>query len=165
MGTASRPDKNRRLMRPTDGMQLACWLVTALMYGLMLVLLIVTFTVNGEAAMVVAVMINFMIPPVLLVVNGAYASRDDALAHPWRALRFPLVCTLIPVPLLVALIMPYDDVCPVASTCSPLGGGYWSWSAMGDVWVFTVRFAVASFLGFGAVWLTRRIVARVRRAH
>lgn len=147
-----------------DTVRFGCWLTVALAYGLMLALLVAAHVAGrGEAAMVVAVMINFVMPPMLLVVGGVYATRTAALAHPWRALRFPLVCSLVSVPLLIALIMPYGDVCPVASTCSPLGDGYWSWSAMGDVWHFTMVFAIASFLGFGAVWLVRRVVAHVRR--
>lgn len=148
-----------------DAVAFGCRFAVTLTYALMLVLLIVAFVAGqGGAAMAVALMINFVVPPMLLVACGVYASRDAALARPWRALRFPLACALAPIPLLMALIMPVQDSCPVAATCSPLGAGwYWSWGAMGDVWHFTVVFAVAAFLGFGVVWLVRWITAHTRR--
>ncbi|MBT1171678.1 hypothetical protein [Bifidobacterium sp. SO4] len=142
-----------------DTVRFGCWLTVVLIYGTLLGCAIA----GGGAAMVGALLINFVIPPVLLVACGAYASREESLAHPWRALLFPLVCTLAAVPLLVALIHPFDDVCVLAIMCEPAAeGGSFDWSSMSDVWHFTVVFAVFSFLGFGVVWLVRRIAAAVR---
>lgn len=142
-----------------DAVRFGCWLTVALTYGALLYCAVA----GGGAAMVGALLINFVIPPALLVVCGAYASREESLTHPWRALLFPLVCTLVAIPLLVALIHPFDDVCTLAIMCEPAAvEGSFDWSALSDVRHFTVVFAVFSFLGFGAVWVVRWIAATVR---
>ncbi|MCH9276692.1 hypothetical protein JS533_010485 [Bifidobacterium amazonense] len=58
-----------------DAVRFGCWLTLAVTYGLIL-----TFAlVRGQWAMAGALMINFAVPPVLLVTCGAYATRDAAL--------------------------------------------------------------------------------------
>lgn len=54
-----------------DAIRFGCWLATAIMYGLLLALTLR----GGMAAMAAALLINFVIPPALLVINGIYALR------------------------------------------------------------------------------------------
>lgn len=143
-----------------DAVRFGCWLAVALSYGLLLTLIIV----GSEAVLGAALLINFVIPPVLLIACGAYASRDAALSHPWRALLFPLVCSLVSAPILVTLIRPLDDICYVGSVCTTLGDMYFNWSQMDQVWHFVKVFAVASFLGFAVVWAARYAYHRIRKA-
>ena len=140
-----------------DTIRFGCWLTAAIMYGLLLTLLLDR---SGPAAFAFALLINFVVPPALLVINGIYALRPESLTHPWRSLRFPLVCTLVPAPILMAFIMVYEDTCPAGSTCTLIGDRYLSWNSMNQVLHFVIVFAVASFLGFGVVWAVRWIVAR-----
>lgn len=142
-----------------DAIRFGCWLAAAIMYGLLLTLILA----SGTAAMAAVLLINFVIPPALLIINGVYALRPNSLTHPWKSLRFPLVCALVPVPMLIALITIYSDECPVTSTCTQIGNRYLVWGSMDQVGYFTIVFAVASFLGFAAVWAVRRIMARRTR--
>ena len=139
-----------------DAIRFGCWLATAIMYGLLLALTLR----GGMAAMAAALLINFVIPPALLVINGIYALRPASLTYPWKSLLFPLACTLVPAPMLMALITVYEDTCPIGSTCTLIGDRYLSWGSMDQVLHFVIVFAVASFLGFGVVWAVRWIVAR-----
>lgn len=139
-----------------DAIRFGCWLATAIMYGLLLALTLR----GGMAAMAAASLINFVIPPALLVINGIYALRPASLTYPWKSLLFPLACTLVPAPMLMALITVYEDTCPIGSTCTLIGDRYLSWGSMDQVLHFVIVFAVASFLGFGVVWAVRWIVAR-----
>ena len=139
-----------------DAIRFGCWLATAIMYGLLLALTLR----GGMAAMAAALLINFVIPPALLVINGIYTLRPASLTYPWKSLLFPLACTLVPAPMLMALITVYEDTCPIGSTCTLIGDRYLSWGSMDQVLHFVIVFAVASFLGFGVVWAVRWIVAR-----
>lgn len=80
-----------------DAIRFGCWLATAIMYGLLLALTLR----GGMAAMAAALLINFVIPPALLVINGIYALRPASLTYPGKSLLFPLACTLVPAPMLM----------------------------------------------------------------
>lgn len=142
-----------------DTVRFGCWLAVTLAYGLLLAMVIA----SGNAALGAALMINFVIPPLLLVVCGIYASRSVTLSHPWRALAFPLMCSVVPIPLLIGLIQPLSDTCAVASMCTTIGSWYFNWSQMSQVCHFTLVFTIASFLGFGAVWTTQWVFVRLRK--
>lgn len=141
-----------------DTIRFGCWLATAIMYGLLLTLIL---DGSGPAAFAFALLINFVVPPALLVINGIYALRPDSLTHPWRSLLFPLVCTLVPAPMLMALITVYEDTCPVGSTCTLIGDRYLSWNSIDQVAHFVIVFAVASLLGFGVVWAVASAATRI----
>ncbi|MBT1164494.1 hypothetical protein [Bifidobacterium felsineum] len=141
-----------------DARSIGCMAAVAIVYGLLLI----SILMGGEAKMGGALLINFVIPPVLLIANAVYASRTAALARPLRALVFPLLCSVIAFPLLFALITPYDDECSVESVCTNMGTWYINWSTMDQVWYFLLVFAVASFAGFGVLLLVRWAIARVR---
>ncbi|MBT1174786.1 hypothetical protein JS530_04580 [Bifidobacterium sp. LC6] len=141
-----------------DARAIGCIAAVAIVYGLLLI----SILIGGEAKIGGALLINFVIPPVLLLANAVYASRAAALAHPWRALLFPLLCSAIALPLLFALITPYDNECTVESACTNMSSWYINWSTMDQVWYFLLAFAIASFAGFGAVFLTRWVIARIR---
>ncbi|KAB7785728.1 hypothetical protein [Bifidobacterium cebidarum] len=138
---------------------IGCIAAVAFAYGLLLI----TILVGGEARMGGALLINFVIPPVLLLANAIYASRATAFARPWRALLFPLLCSAIALPLLFALITPYDD-CAVDSACTNMGTWYINWSTMDQVWYFLLVFTIASFAGFGVALFIRWIITRIRHA-
>lgn len=142
-----------------DAVRFGCWLSVALVYGMLLAAVLI----RGNAAMAGALLINFVIPPLLLVSCGVYASRAQAVERPWRALLFPLVCSVVPIPLLMALIFPYEEMCPVGSVCTQFGDWYINWSSLDQVWLFTMIFSVASFLGFAVVWVAHWLVLRMRR--
>ncbi|KAB7789587.1 hypothetical protein F7D09_1911 [Bifidobacterium leontopitheci] len=143
-----------------DTVRFGCWLTLAVTYGLLLAMIIIP----GQG-MAGVLMINFVVPPVLLVTCGAYASRTAALTHPWRTLLFPCISVLASVPLLGALIMPYQGVCEPGRNCMQVTDGWYvSWDALDDIRFFVMLFAVAAVLGFGAVWLIHRFARAFRRS-
>lgn len=128
-----------------DIVRFGCWVAAAVLYALLLM----TMVIPGQG-MAFVLMINFVAPPVLLVIGGAYASRDTALARPWRSLLFAAVCPLIMVPLLLAII--------------PFSGGFVGPDSMSQVGFFAAVFMAASLIGFGAVWTVRWCVAKARHS-
>lgn len=127
-------------------------LLVGIVYAMFLIALLVSFLVDGEYAMLAALMINFFIPPMLLIANGVYASRSEARRHPWRAALFPLACSLVSIPLLTALIMPYRGTCSSGESCTAISGDWYiSWTSLAQVGWFVMVFSIASFLGFGVV--------------
>jgi hypothetical protein len=142
-----------------DRRRFGCVLTIGLVYASLLAMAIVR---GNDALLLAALLINFVIAPILFVVNGVYASRKESLKRPWFSLLFPAGCTLVAIPLLMVLITPYGR-CPVNSTCTRIGGWYLAWITMSDVWHFTAVFAIASFLGFGIVWIAQAIIGWIRR--
>ncbi|PLS24003.1 hypothetical protein BLI708_11270 [Bifidobacterium imperatoris] len=143
-----------------DARAIGCIAAVAIVYGLLLI----SILIGGEAKIGGALLINFAIPPVLLIANAVYASRATALTHPLRALLFPLLCSAVALPLLFALITPYDGECSVESVCTNMGTWYFNWSTMDQVWYFLLVFAVASFAGFGVTLLLRWVITRSRHS-
>ncbi|PST47814.1 hypothetical protein COO72_11160 [Bifidobacterium callitrichos] len=144
-------------------------ILIGIVYALFLGSILAGIFVNGEYAMLAALMINFFIPPMLLIANGVYASRSEARRHPWRAALFPLACSLVSIPLLTALIMPYRGTCSSGESCTAISGDWYiSWTSLDQVGWFVMVFSIASFLGFGVVLAAGYIIsyaqARLRTA-
>ncbi|MBT1161100.1 MULTISPECIES: hypothetical protein [Bifidobacterium] len=169
-----------------DAVRFGCWLTLAITYGL-----VIAFSlIRGQLAMAAALMINFVVPPVLLVTCGAYASRDAAMpggcrvagpgtnageAGPdggrqrvvpdWlRSLLFPAACTLIGAVAVFVLAAPYQDECPINGVCTPIGNGWFiDWTTLVDtVPSFLVLYLVAGYLGYGVVLIVRFIARAIR---
>lgn len=153
-----------------DAVRFGCWLTLAITYGL-----VIAFSlIRGELAMAGALMINFVVPPVLLVTCGAYATRDAAVSADrhgnglpdWlRSLLFPAVGSLIGTVAVFALVAQYQDECPINGVCTPIGGGWFiDWTTLVDtVPSFLVLYLVAGYLGYGVVLAVRLIARAVRR--
>ncbi|NEG89007.1 hypothetical protein [Bifidobacterium aerophilum] len=172
-----------------DAVRFGCWLAMAITYGLVFAFSLM----RGQLAMAAVLMINFVVPPVLLVTCGAYASRDAAMSAgrsarrhgsasigdrpmtsdgrrgnalpSWlRSALFPAVCALIGAALTFVLSAPYQDMCPVGGACTQVGGWYIDWAALTDTAaVFLVMYLVAGYIGYLAVLIVRLIMRAVRR--
>ena len=141
--------------------------ISALLVGIVYVMflgsILAGIFVNGEYSMAAVLLINFSIPPVLLIANGVYASRDEARRRPWRAALFPLICSLVPIPLLATLIMLYRGTCSAGESCTAISGDWYiSWTSFDQVGWFVMVFSVASFLGFGVVLAIGYIISYAR---
>ena len=157
---------NNRLERPLgwirqDPVRFGCCMVVAAMY---LILLSTVFSWDATGAMVAFWLSYVCIPPILLVVNGVYASRKTIMQQPRRTLLFPLGCTLLALPVLLTNEMVfYTWSCSHGDSCILIGTRYIAWSNLQQPLMFTAEFAVASFLGFGVVWAVRWMITRRRR--
>ena len=77
----------------------ACMLIVAVLYGLLLACIVQP---DYEGFMAAALMINFLVPPVLLIINTAAACFRKST---WK---FPLGCVAVSLPLLFALIHGFE---------------------------------------------------------
>ena len=77
----------------------ACMLIVAVLYGLLLACIVQP---DYEGFMAAALMINFLVPPVLLIINIAAACFRKST---WK---FPLGCVAVSLPLLFALIHGFE---------------------------------------------------------
>ena len=76
--------------------------------------------------MAAALMINFLVPPVLLIINIAAACFRKST---WK---FPLGCVAVSLPLLFALIHGFEGgPCAKADVCTSIGGWQLSWGLHG----------------------------------
>lgn len=140
----------------------ACVILVGLTYALFLESVLASILFDGRYTMAAALMINFFIPPVLLVANGVYASRAETCRRPWRAALFPLICSLTPIPLLATLILLYRGTCSAGEACTAITGDwYLSWTPLDQFGWFVMVFSVASFLGFAVVLAAGYIVFRM----
>lgn len=156
-----------------DTLRFGCWLTMTIMYGLMLILNLL----RGEFIMALALMFNFVVPPVMLVTCGLYALRPAALGEQsldadtttmsiglaLRSALFPLVSALIGVVQTFAAIGLYLDECPSNGICTQVSSWFIDWSSLVDeVRWFGVVFLVAGYLGYLAVLLPRLLIRAVR---
>ena len=92
----------------------ACMLIVAVLYGLLLACIVQP---DYEGFMAAALMINFLVPPVLLIINIAAACFRKST---WK---FPLGCVAVSLPLLFALIHGFEGgPCAKADVCTSIGG-------------------------------------------
>ncbi|RSX54323.1 hypothetical protein D2E25_0631 [Bifidobacterium goeldii] len=145
-----------------DTVRFGCLLALAIMYGLLLTLTLI----GGDAAFMGAIMINFALPPALLVICGAWASRDNKQPQPGvaallKTYAFPLIAALAAVPFLMLLISPFDTECALGVTCTRLGGVFVQWYAIETIGFFALVYVIASYIGFLSVRVVRWIVRRV----
>ena len=97
----------------------ACMLIVAVLYGLLLACIVQP---DYEGFMAAALMINFLVPPVLLIINIAAACFRKST---WK---FPLGCVAVSLPLLFALIHGFEGgPCAKADVCTSIGGWQLSW--------------------------------------
>ena len=109
-----------------------------------------------EGFMAAALMINFLVPPVLLIINIAAACFRKST---WK---FPLGCVAVSLPLLFALIHGFEGgPCAKADVCTSIGGWQLSWGCMEQIGYFMLVFTVFSFVGFALV----RLIKHFLRAH
>lgn len=123
----------------------ACMLIVAVLYGLLLACIVQP---DYEGFMAAALMINFLVPPVLLIINIAAACFRKST---WK---FPLGCVAVSLPLLFALIHGFEGgPCAKADVCTSIGGWQLSWGCMEQIGYFMLVFTVFSFVGFALVRL------------
>lgn len=131
----------------------ACMLIVAVLYGLLLACIVQP---DYEGFMAAALMINFLVPPVLLIINIAAACFRKST---WK---FPLGCVAVSLPLLFALIHGFEGgPCAKADVCTSIGGWQLSWGCMEQIGYFMLVFTVFSFVGFALM----RLIKHFLRAH
>ncbi len=131
----------------------ACMLIVAVLYGLLLACIVQP---DYEGFMAAALMINFLVPPVLLIINTAAACFRKST---WK---FPLGCVAVSLPLLFALIHGFEGgPCAKADVCTSIGGWQLSWGCMEQIGYFMLVFTVFSFVGFALA----RLIKHFLRAH
>ena len=150
----SRLSKSGSWIRGNPG-RFACMLIVAVLYGLLLACIVQP---DYEGFMAAALMINFLVPPVLLIINIAAACFRKST---WK---FPLGCVAVSLPLLFALIHGFEGgPCAKADVCTSIGGWQLSWGCMEQIGYFMLVFTVFSFVGFALVRLIKHFLLAHRQ--